>query len=178
MGAFYEEIPESLIPWIHAQKLLYVATAPLHSSGHVNVSPKGGDSGTYFGVIDRRTFWYHELTGSGSETVSHLYEPGNGRITIMFTAFEGPPRILRLYGRGRCLENGTEEFRQFVEKHDVQLNPGTRSIIIVDVHQVGTSCGFSVPYYDFKEHRPILDDFFAKKKEKFNAGNEKESMPR
>lgn len=97
MGVFYETIPRSLIPWILDQKLFWVATAPLSASGHVNVSPKGGQ---YFGVIDERTFWYMDLTGSGNETISHLHEPGNERITILFNAFEGPPRIIRLWGNG------------------------------------------------------------------------------
>lgn len=98
MGVFYETIPESMIGWILKQKMFWVATAPLSASGHVNVSPKGGE---YFGVIDRRTFWYMELTGSGSETLAHLHEPGNGRITIMLSAFDGPPKIVRLWGKGK-----------------------------------------------------------------------------
>lgn len=104
MGVFYEEIPKSLIPWILQQKLLYVSTAPLSGSGHVNVSPKGGP---YFGVLDQKTFWYMDLTGSGNETISHLIEPGNGRITIMFNAFEGPPKIIRLWGKGKASRSGT-----------------------------------------------------------------------
>jgi len=79
---------------------------------------------------------------------------------------------------GRVLENGTKEFSDFIEKHNVNIIPGTRSIIIVDVHQVGSSCGFSVPYYDFKEYRPILNEFMEKKQKKFLAGEEKESMDR
>lgn len=97
MGAFYETIPKSLIQWIIEQKLFWVSTAPLSATGHVNVSPKGGE---YFGVIDERTFWYMDLTGSGNETISHLLEPNNGRITILFNAFEGPPKIVRLWGKG------------------------------------------------------------------------------
>jgi Pyridoxamine 5'-phosphate oxidase len=100
MGAFYELLPPSLIPWILAQKIFWVATAPLSATGHVNVSPKGGQ---YFGIIDDRTFWYMELTGSGIETVSHLHERGNGRITILFNAFEGGPRIVRLWGKGMLI---------------------------------------------------------------------------
>ena len=175
MGQFFEAIPKSLIQWILDQKMFWVSTAPLSGKGHVNVSPKGG---AYFGVLDERTFWYMELTGSGNETISHLYEPGNGRITVMFNAFEGPPRILRLFGHGRVLEHGTDAFSDFVAKQDVKTIPGTRSIIIVDVHQVGTSCGFSVPYYDFKDYRPILNDFFKRKAEKEAAGHVGESMPR
>lgn len=155
--------------------MFWVATAPLSGSGHVNVSPKGGQ---YFGVLDRKTFWYHELTGSGNETVSHIYEPGNNRVTIMLNAFEGPPRIMRLFGTGRVLEFDTPAFNEFVKAQKVETIPGSRSIIIVDVHQVGTSCGFSVPYYDFKDYRPILNDFFKKKAEREAAGHASDSMPR
>ncbi len=97
MGVFYEDIPKSLIPWILEQKMFWVATAPLSGQMHINVSPKGGD---YFGLIDSKTFWYMELTGSGSETLAHLHERGNGRITIMLNAFDGPPKIVRLWGKG------------------------------------------------------------------------------
>lgn len=141
MGVFFETIPKSLFKWIQDQKLFWVSTAPLSAHGHVNVSPKGG---AYFGVVDEKTFWYMDLTGSGNETISHLYEPGNGRITVLFNAFEGPPRILRLFGHGRVLENESKEFDDFIAKHEVKTIPGSRSIIVVDIHQVGTSCGFSV----------------------------------
>jgi hypothetical protein len=155
--------------------MFFVSTAPLSGDGHVNVSPKGGK---YFGVLDRKTFWYHELTGSGNETISHIYEPGNNRVTIMLNAYEGPPRIMRLFGHGRVLEKDTPAFNDFVKEHQVECIPGTRSIIIVDVHQVGTSCGFSVPYYDFKDYRPILNDHFKKKAEREAAGHASDSMPR
>jgi hypothetical protein len=173
MGQYYETISESLMQWILNQKMFWVSTAPLSGAGHVNVSPKGGAD---FGLVDNKTFWYMDMTGSGNETVSHLYE--NGRITVLFNAFEGPPRILRLYGRGRVLERETAAFAAFVGAHQVRTVPGTRSVIVVDVHQVGTSCGFSVPYYDFKDFRHTLDEYFAKKHRRFEDGNEKESMPR
>jgi hypothetical protein len=118
MGTFFETIPESLIKWILEQKMFWVATAPLSGSGHVNVSPKGGE---YFGLVDSRTFWYMELTGSGSETLAHLYEPGNGRITIMFNAFEGPPRIVRLCGKG--------VFSSFKPRRRLTLMPRHRSAV-------------------------------------------------
>jgi hypothetical protein len=150
-------------------------TAPLSSNGHINISPKGGRN---FGILSPTSFWYMDLTGSGVETHAHLHEPGNGRIAVMFIAFTGPPRIVRLWGKGKALEYMSPEFDAFVEEHKVSLKPGSRSIIIVDVDQCATSCGFSVPYYDFVGHRPILDDFFAKKAEKFEKGDEKESMDR
>nr|POE94448.1 pyridoxamine 5'-phosphate oxidase family protein usto [Quercus suber] len=73
------------------------ATAPLAGDGHVNVSPKGGQD---FGIVDEKSFWYLDLSGSGNETISHLLEPGNGRITIQFCAFDGPPKIVRFWGQG------------------------------------------------------------------------------
>lgn len=173
MGAYFETIPASLIRWILDQKVFWVATAPLSGAGHVNLSPKGG---AYFGVLDEKTFWYMDLTGSGNETISHLYE--NGRITVLFNAFEGPARILRLWGRGTVLERGSPAFDVFVKEHGVQTIPATRCIVRVDIHQAGTSCGFSVPFYDFKEFRPTLNDLFEKKAVKFTNGDEKESMPR
>ncbi|CAJ2504451.1 Uu.00g118450.m01.CDS01 [Anthostomella pinea] len=178
MGAFFETIPDSLIKWILAQKVFWVSTAPLSANGHVNVSPKGGEGGQFFGIPDTRTFWYQDLTGSGNETISHLVEPSNGRITVLFNAFQGPARIMRLWGKGRVLENGTQEFADMVERENITCIPGTRSIIVVDIHQVGTSCGFSVPFYDFKEYRTTLNEFFEKKEKKFLEGNEKESMDR
>ncbi|KAI0602808.1 hypothetical protein F4775DRAFT_535816, partial [Biscogniauxia sp. FL1348] len=175
MGAYYETIPESMIKWAISQKIFWVSTAPLSGNGHVNVSPKGGP---YFGIPDNKTFWYIDLTGSGNETISHLLEPGNGRITIMFSAFDGPPRILRFWGKGRVLENGTRAFDEMVAREKIHRIPGMRSVIVVDIHQVGSSCGFSVPLYDFKEFRTTLNDHFARKEERFLQGNEKESMDR
>ncbi|KAH7029165.1 uncharacterized protein B0I36DRAFT_325165 [Microdochium trichocladiopsis] len=179
MGVFYETVPDFLMTWIAKQKVFWVATAPLMGQGHVNVSPKGGatDHET-FGLLDDKTFWYLDMTGSGSETISHLYEPGNGRITVMLNAFEGAPKIVRLWGKGRVLESGTPEFARFVEDNKVFTPTGTRSIILVDVHQVGSSCGYSVPLFDFKEHRDVLLNHFAKKNARFEAGNEEESMER
>ena len=121
MGVFYETIPSRLQNWCRDQKVFWVATAPLSGNGHVNVSPKGGQ---YFGIPDESTFWYMDLTGSGNETISHLHERGNGRITIMFNAFEGPPQIVRFWGKGmfelkgKILENPIEFLRSSLRKWD------------------------------------------------------------
>ncbi|EMF15636.1 uncharacterized protein SEPMUDRAFT_147462 [Sphaerulina musiva SO2202] len=173
MGAFYELIPENIYSWILQQKMFFVATAPLSKTGHVNVSPKGGQ---YYGLVDDKTFWYMDLSGSGVETISHLRE--NARITVMFQAFEGSPRIVRLWGTGRILERESPEFNAFVALHSVKTIPATRSIIIVDVHQVGSSCGYSVPTYEFKGFRQTLNQVFEKRKEKFDSGKKEESMDR
>lgn len=175
MGVFWATIPASLQEWILEQKVFWVASAPLSGDGHINISPKGG---SYFGIIDESTFWFMDLTGSGAETTSHLHEAGNGRITVMFNAFKGAPKIVRLWGKGTVYENGTKEFSDFVTRHSVKTIPGSRSIIVVDVHQAGSSCGFSVPFYDFVDFRPTLNNFFAKKAAAVEAGDEKESMDR
>jgi len=175
MGAFYEAIPPSLYTWILQQKVFYVASAPLSGSGHINVSPKGGQ---YFGLIDNKTFWYIDLSGSGIETLSHLHEPGNGRITVMFNAFEGSPNIVRLWGNGEVLEYESTEFKKFVAKNQVNAIAGTRAIVVVHIHQVGASCGFSVPFYEFKGFRSTLNDFFEKRVAAEEKGNKKDGIER
>lgn len=157
MGQFYEEIPEFLISWIEQQKVFWVATAPLTGDGHVNVSPKGYD-GT-FHIVNSRKVWYEDLSGSGIETISHLRE--NGRITILFNAFEGPPRIARLFGTGTFYEFGTPEYDSLLPPG--KRRPGSRAVIIVDVHKVGTSCGFAVPFFDYVRPRPKLLEYYDKR---------------
>lgn len=98
MGKLFTSIDDDLHSFIAKQHLFFVATAPLSAEGHVNLSPKGLDS---FRVLGPTQVAYLDLTGSGVETIAHLQE--NGRLTIMFCAFEGRPRILRLYGRGRAV---------------------------------------------------------------------------
>jgi len=158
MGKFFDEIPDQAhVDWLLDQKIFFVGSAPLSAQGHVNVSPKGRNT---FTLVDRKTCWYTDMTGSGNESLSHLYEDGNGRITVMFIAFDGPPRIVRLFGKGKVLERGTPEFHALLPEGDERILPGTRGIIWVDVHKVGTSCGYSVPYFSYEGERLILDDFF------------------
>ncbi len=175
MGAFYETIPPSLIKWALDQKVFWVATAPLSPLGHINISPKGG---MYFGILNPQTFWYIDLTGSGVETLAHLQEPGNGRITVQFNAFDGPPQIVRFWGKGEVLEYGTPGFNYFVKTHSINTIAGTRSVIVVHIHQVGSSCGFSMPRYDFKEFRPTLNEFFEKRVASEESGNKKDGIER
>jgi len=175
MGAFYETIPASLHTWILKQKVFWVGTAPLSPSGHINISPKGGE---YFGILDNKTFWYIDLSGSGIESISHLREPENGRITVQFNAFEGPPQIVRLWGKGEVLEYGTSRFEGFVEQNKIDAIAGTRAIILVHIHQVGSSCGFSMPVFDFKAFRPTLNEYFGKRVASDMAGNRKDGIER
>ncbi|KAH6910010.1 hypothetical protein BKA70DRAFT_1275872 [Coprinopsis sp. MPI-PUGE-AT-0042] len=152
MGQHFEFIPAKLIPFIERQKIFWVATAPLAEDGHVNVSPKGCFEKTMNVILDEedqgekknsRAVWYEDLSGSG-----------NGRITVMFTAFDGAPNIIRLYGTGKVFELGTPEYNGLLPPEKRQ--PGSRAIIWVDVHKVGTSCGFSIPFFEYKAPRTKL----------------------
>ncbi|KAK0200086.1 hypothetical protein DFS33DRAFT_1366884 [Desarmillaria ectypa] len=157
MGKFYDEIPGYVMAMIKKQHMFWVATAPSSVDGHVNLSSKGVE-GT-FHIIDSHTVWYEDLSGSGVETISHLRE--NGRITILFNAFEGPPSIVRLFGRGKSYEFGTPEYNALISPET--RHPGSRAVIIINVHKVGTSCGYAVPFYEFKSHRNRLLEFAAKR---------------
>src|SRR3954454_19721737 len=110
MGRVYERIDDHLRDWIARQSLFFVGTAPLDAGGHINVSPKGPIGSLR--VLDDRTVAYLDAYGSGTETVAHVRE--NGRIVVMLCAFEGPPRILRLHGRGRVLQAGTQEYEELL----------------------------------------------------------------
>lgn len=159
MAKFYDDIPPFMIEWILKQHMFWVASAPLSGAGHVNVSPKG--TADCFHVINNHKVWYEDLSGSGVETISHLREPGNGRITIMFQAFEGPARIVRLFGYGKFCEFGTPEFDALIPQD--MRKPGCRAAIVIDVYQSMTSCGYAVPFYQFVGHRHELIRFFDKR---------------
>ncbi|RUP44599.1 hypothetical protein BC936DRAFT_149237 [Jimgerdemannia flammicorona] len=156
MVTFYEEISQSHQEWIKQQKLFFVATAPLTGKGHVNVSPKGYDA---FRILSSRQVCYLDLTGSGVETISHVKE--NGRLTFMFSAFDGPPRIIRLWTTAVVHERGSPEYEALAEREFPELrgHKSPRSVIVGDVHRVGQSCGFGVPLYEFKEQRSTLLDW-------------------
>lgn len=155
MGKFHDTIPKELIPWIEEQRCFWVATAPLSRSGHINISPKGM-TGT-FKILDEKTFFYQDLTGSGVETASHLRE--NGRITVLFNAFEGPPRIMRLFGTGTVHAIGSSRYNELIPVEERLV--GSRAAIEVDIHKVGTSCGYSVPMYKLEGDRQVLRDWTA-----------------
>ncbi|KAF8892727.1 hypothetical protein CPB85DRAFT_1230539 [Mucidula mucida] len=156
MGQFWDDIPPHLIKFIRKQHMFWVATAPLSSDGHINLSSKGLE-GT-FHVIDNKTVWYEDMTGSGVETISHVRE--NGRITVLFNAFEGPPNIVRLFGRGTIYEFGTPEYNSFISAST--RRPGSRAVIMIHVHKVGSSCGYAVPLYTYVGQRTKLDQYAAR----------------
>jgi hypothetical protein len=149
-------IDDRLAAWLAQQRLFFVATAPLSADGHINVSPKGLDT---FRILDPQTVAYLDLTGSGIETVSHVKE--NGRIVIMFCAFEGPPKIVRIYGQGEVIEPSNAEFTALLALFPEQ--PGVRSILRIHVNRVADSCGFGVPLYEHRGERTLLGDWATKK---------------
>jgi hypothetical protein len=156
MGKVYERLDDHLMDFIGRQHLFFVGTAPESPDGHLNVSPKGLDT---FRNLGPKTVAYLDLTGSGIETVAHLRQ--NGRITIMFCAFDGRPLILRLYGRGRVVEPGDPEWDGLIAGFPEY--PGARSVVVVDVGRVADSCGYAVPLYEYKGERSQLIDYANKK---------------
>src|SRR5947209_17039391 len=136
MGRVYETLTPDLISWIERQHLFFTATAP-SNGGHVNCSPKGLDT---LRILDPLTVLYLDLTGSGVETIAHLRD--NGRIVLMFCAFEGPPRILRIHGRGSVRQRGRSGFDDLLQ-HFMHLEPplpaSARSVIRIDVERIADS---------------------------------------
>ncbi len=149
MGKVYDQIDSDMASWIRQQKVFFVATAPLSADGHINCSPKGGDT---FYIIDPHTIAYLDFTGSGIETVAHIKE--NKRILVMFCAFEGAPKILRLHGEGEVILPGDVEYKKLIENFSPYN--GSRSIIKVNVKRISDACGFGVPIMQFKSHRDDL----------------------
>ena len=151
-----ENIDSELAAWIQQQRIFFVATAPLSGGGHVNASPKGGDS---FRILGPLEVVYQDYTGSGAETAAHLRE--NGRIVIMFCAFEGSPKIVRLHGHGTVITPGHVKFEELAKLFPA--NPGTRAFIHVSLDRVSDSCGYAVPLFDFQGYRDGLDKWALNK---------------
>ncbi|KDN35242.1 hypothetical protein K437DRAFT_296974 [Tilletiaria anomala UBC 951] len=150
MGKFYDAIPSSLIPWLAAQPIFFVATAPL-AGGSVNTSPKSReqDGIPLIQIVDEHRVCYLDLTGSGNETISHLRQDGNGRITIMWVNLtEGPPRIVRVFGKGTVHErmDPSSAFHELAPPED-RLPQGVRALIDIELHTCSTSCGYSIPVF-------------------------------
>jgi hypothetical protein len=157
MGKVFEAIDDKLAAWLEAQPMFFVATAPLAADGLVNCSPKGGLGS--FVVLDGLRVAYLDLTGSGIETIAHLRE--NGRIVVMFCAFEGRPNIVRLHGTGHAVVPDDADFAELVRLFPE--HPGIRSVIVVDVKRVSDSCGYAVPELAYVGDRDVLDVHNAKK---------------
>jgi len=159
MGKIYDAITERLERFLRAQKLFFVATAPLDPEGHVNLSPKGLDT---FAILGPTSVAYLDLTGSGIETLAHVRE--NGRIVLMFCAFDGPPLIVRLHGRGEALESDHPDYPELAARFPE--HPGARAVIRVELDRISDSCGYGVPLYAFQGERSQLPEWVARKQAK------------
>lgn len=152
MAEFFDALTEDHIAFIGRQPVFFVATAA--PDARINLSPKGMD---VFRVLDPKRIAYLDLGGSGNETQAHL--AADGRITIMFCAFDNPALILRLYGRGRFVGVDDPGFG------DLMINftplPGMRQIFVVDVDSLQTSCGWAVPRMTFDRERDTLVRYHA-----------------
>jgi hypothetical protein len=154
MGQRYAELSQELIQFIWKQQMFFVATAP--ADGYVNLSPKGLDS---LRVLDPNTVAWLNVTGSGNESAAHVLE--NGRMTIMFCAFEGKPMILRLYGQARVVHQRDEEWTALLAHFDGLA--GARQIFVLNIELVQTSCGMGVPLFDYHGQRQQLVEWAEKK---------------
>jgi hypothetical protein len=151
MATLFDAITDHHREWIARQSMFFVATAPLAADGHVNVSPKGPIGS--FKVVDDHTAVYLDVNGSGIETIGHLRE--NGRIVVMFCAFAGPPRILRLHGRGQAIFPGDPRFDELADGlENLSIDEARRAIIRIDVTRIADSCGYGVPLMTFEGMRP------------------------
>lgn len=154
MAKQFQEVNDVLCRFIEAQKIYFVGTAAV--DGRVNISPKGRDSLRILSAT--RVIWLN-LTGSGNETAAHIQE--NGRMTLMFTAFEGPPMILRIYGTARAVHQQDADWDMLYSHFEP--NTGARQIFDLSVELVQTSCGYAVPLFNYTGDRDVLDDWTERK---------------
>ena len=172
MGKTHERITDRLRDFIEAQPMFFTATAPLAETGTVNLSPKGLTGS--LAVLDERTVAYLDFAGSNAETVAHLRE--NGRITLMWCAFQGPPNILRVHGRGEPVFRDDPRWAELVSHFPIDPSShGLRAIIVVHAELIRDTCGFAVPFMTYDKDRDLhakrfareddqsLNDYFARK---------------
>jgi len=154
MAEFFDALTEDHQKFIQKQPIFFVATAA--SEGTVNLSPKGGPSVV---PLDASRLLFLNLTGSGNETAAHLLE--TNRITLMWTAFEGPPLILRVYGTAKAIHPSDGDWERYASVLPAQA--GARQYFEIDVDQVQTSCGYQTPLMDYREDRSALRKWAEKK---------------
>jgi hypothetical protein len=160
VGKTHERIDGRLRTFIEAQPLFFTATAPLSGDGTVNLSPKGLRGS--FAVLDELTVAYLDFAGSNAETIAHLRE--NGRITLMWCAFQGPPNIVRVHGRGEPVFRDNPRFGPLLTRFP-DIDPashGLRAIIVVTAELVRDTCGYAVPFMTYDEDRDLHGKRFAR----------------
>ncbi|HET9139618.1 pyridoxamine 5'-phosphate oxidase family protein [Actinophytocola sp.] len=159
MGKIYDRIDGRLRAFIEEQPVFFVATAPLSGDGHINLSPKGR-AGT-LAVLDEKTLAYLDFGGSHAETIAHLRE--NGRITLMWCAFAGPPTIVRVHGAGEAVYRDDPRFAGLLPRFGDADGPGLRAIIVVTAERITDTCGYAVPFLDYVGERDTHARYFGRK---------------
>lgn len=155
MAKFFPELTSSHIEFLQRQKIFFVASAP--QEGRVNLSPKGMDT---FRVLGPRRVGYLDATGSGNETAAHLRQ--NGRLTLMFCSFEGSPLIFRIYARGRVVRPSDGDWIQLRPLFGPAM-PGERQLVLAEIENAQTSCGFGVPFFSYQGEREQLVEWAERK---------------
>jgi hypothetical protein len=159
MGKVYDGITSRLREFIEEQQVFFVGSAPLAGDGHVNLSPKGRDGSLV--VLGEHRLAYLDFGGSHAETIAHLRE--NGRITVMWCAFTGPPKILRVHGRGTPVFRDDPRWAELIPHFAGADGPAARAIVLIDAVKVSDSCGFAVPFMDYREERMQHARYFGRK---------------
>lgn len=159
MGQVYPEITDRIREFLLAQRVFFVATAPSGAEGHVNVSPKGLSDSLV--VLGPHRVAYLEYGGSGVETTAHLAD--NGRIVLMVCAFEGPPKIVRLHGRGAVVPVEDPRAADLIKEFPTPPHAGLRSVVVIDVTRISDSCGYGVPVLEYQGDRDLIDQFWSRK---------------
>ncbi|MCX5587856.1 pyridoxamine 5'-phosphate oxidase family protein [Streptomyces erythrochromogenes] len=159
MGKIYERIDGRLRTFIEEQPVFFTATAPLSGDGHVNLSPKGR-AGTLV-VIDEQRLAYLDFGGSGAETIAHVRE--NGRITLMWCAFSGPPNIVRIHGDGEAVFRDDPRWPELIGLFGEADGPGARAVILVHARRIADVCGYAVPFMEYQGERTLHSEYLARK---------------
>ncbi|GGM23507.1 pyridoxamine 5'-phosphate oxidase [Micromonospora sonchi] len=160
MGKTHERIDGRLRTFIEAQPIFFTATAPLTGDGTINLSPKGLRGS--LAVLDEHTVAYLDFAGSNAETIAHLRE--NGRITLMWCAFSGPPNIVRVHGRGEAVFRDDARFPALVARFP-DIDPtahGLRAVIVVHAELIRDTCGYAVPFMTYDADRDLHARRFAR----------------
>lgn len=156
MSQKFKELSQKHIDFIKNQKIFFVGTAA--ANGTVNISPKGYQS---LKVVDSNRMIWLNVTGSGNETSAHVQL--NPRMTIMFTSFDDPPVTLRAYGKANVIHKLDKEWGSLINHFEPIV--GARQIFDLSIELVQTSCGMSIPYFQYKGERDAQIKWATKKGE-------------
>lgn len=148
MAKQFDSLQDDQIRFIAEQHIFFTGSAG--PEGRVNISPKGMDT---LQVLSPSHIRWLSVTGSGNETAAHLLE--NPRLTLMWCSFTTRPLILRAFGTASVTHFGTPGWAE--RAAGLPALPGARQIFDLEIDLVQTSCGYAVPFMDYREERPTLN---------------------